>query len=94
MGKTTNERGAIQGFELGKFAAVHDSGNDFTYVKGFARVRWDNSVNLIDCIVRFNCFPGIQADVLTGIEVGNGPPRQLQGMLIVQSVVVRHARLA
>ena len=57
MGKTTDQGGAIQGFELRKFTAVYDSGNDLAYVKRFARIRWDHTVNLVDCILRFKPLP-------------------------------------
>ena len=93
MGETADQGGTVQGLELGKLAGVHDAGYDFTHLERLARIRRDHTVDIVDCIFRFQRFSDFQTDMLTDIKVSNRPSGQFQGMPVVQRIVIRYARL-
>ena len=88
MGKTTDQRGAEQRFELIEYRAVHQPRNDFAHIKRLFGIGRDDAVQLVLGIQRRQRAAVVQLAQLAPVEVGHTAAGQRQGMLVTVSVMV------
>src|SRR5437016_12150243 len=90
-GEPGHECRSVVSLELGEFASIDNSRDDFMYGYLLAKVSPHYAAKLLRIVQRF-LEASLQRFLPRPIEIGDGPSGKDNGMGIVDSQIIRHAR--
>src|SRR5690606_37845233 len=91
MGKAGHQRGAKAGLEFIKIRVIHNAGDDFAHIVGFAGVGRDDAVQLLRVVAWLANFFQRPRQFLLTVQATYAAARQLQRMKIVFGQMVGYA---
>ena len=94
VGEAADEGGAVELLELVQAALVHDPGDDLPHLVGPARVVRDDAPDLGRVIAGRRGLAHVERNALSPVEVGHAAPRDGEGVVVVEGVVVGDPGLA